>query len=97
HSITVYDQVEQDLSAAAVQVLGGARPVILPLFSPRSASIVARAARACGATAPLRLIGLSAAVLAAWDGPAPVAAVSVAEPTAGAMAAEILAQSGAAS
>ena len=89
-SIVAYDQIEQPLSAPARQVLGGARPVVLPLFSPRSAELLARKATACSPTAPLILIAMSAAVLAAWDGPPGKECVSVHAPTAQAMAREIL-------
>ena len=67
----LYDQVAQPLSAEARRLLDGDGPVILPLFSPRSAALVAAAAG--GARAPLCLASLSAAVDAAWTGPAPAA------------------------
>lgn len=40
----IYQQIAQELSADAVDILAGARPVILPLFSPRSAALVLKAA-----------------------------------------------------
>jgi len=89
-SIVTYDQNEQPLSVRAIELLRGARPVILPLFSPRSAALMARKASECSAAAPLILITMSAAVLAAWDGPAAAYSMSVHEPTAQAMAEEIL-------
>jgi len=44
-SAVVYAQQPQPLSPEAALVLGGAGPVILPLFSPRSAVLFARATR----------------------------------------------------
>ena len=65
----IYDQVETPLSGPARSLLAGAAPVILPLFSPRSARLVGDAARA--ARAPLAIVALSAAVEQAWTGPGP--------------------------
>ena len=89
-SVITYDQIEIPLSARAVDILRGARPVVLPLFSPRSAELMARKSSECSATAPLILIAMSAAVLAAWDGPVAAVSGSVHEPTAPAMAEETL-------
>ena len=89
-SIVTYDQIEQALSAEAIEILRGERPVILPLFSPRSAELMARKSSECSAAAPLILITMSAAVLAAWDGPVAAHSMSVNEPTAQAMAEETL-------
>lgn len=61
----VYDQVPQALTDAARDLLVGAAPVLLPLFSPRSARLVAQAAGR--ARAPLWLAPISAAADAAWD------------------------------
>ncbi len=41
--IAVYDQIAQPLSAAAQAALAGARRLILPLFSPRSAALLSDA------------------------------------------------------
>ncbi|MGR3341867.1 MAG: uroporphyrinogen-III synthase [Paracoccaceae bacterium] len=89
-SIITYNQIELPLSARAIEVLRGARPVVLPLFSPRSAELMARKSSECSAAAPLILIAMSAAVLAAWDGPVAAYSMSVDEPTAQAMAEETL-------
>ena len=62
--IVVYDQQALTLSAEAVAVLAGAAPVVLPLFSPRSAALAATAAVG---TAPLWIVPISAAAGAAWD------------------------------
>lgn len=67
-SVVVYDQTALPLTAAAAQVLAGDAPVILPLFSPRSARLAA--AEVAGARAPLWLAPISIAADAAFDGPA---------------------------
>lgn len=63
----VYAQIPQELSAGAQDLLAGLAPVLLPLFSPRSAVLMAEAA--ADATAPLYVAAMSAAVEAAWTGP----------------------------
>lgn len=73
--MVVYDQVAQTLNAQAVQVLAGAGPVILPLFSPRSARLLA--AQAMGARAELWLAPISRAASDDW-GPLPVSRRAVA-------------------
>lgn len=65
--MVVYDQVSQPLNAEAAALLAGQGPVILPLFSPRSAALLADAAG--GAAAPLWLAAISRKVLEAWPGP----------------------------
>lgn len=68
-SIPVYDQEERELDAGARALLAGAGRVLLPLFSPRSARLVARQAR--GARARLAIAAISAAAAeAARDLPA---------------------------
>ncbi|WP_368185630.1 uroporphyrinogen-III synthase [Aestuariibius sp. HNIBRBA575] len=57
--IIAYRQIEQELSPQAIQALGGERPVILPLFSPRSAHILSKAGPFA---APLSIIAMSEAV-----------------------------------
>ncbi len=42
-SVSVYQQIPQPLSAEALETLREEGPVILPLFSPRSATLLARA------------------------------------------------------
>lgn len=66
--MVVYDQVVVPLTAAAEALLRGEAPVILPLFSPRSARLLALAARE--ATAPLWIAPISEAASLAWDAPA---------------------------
>lgn len=60
--VVVYDQREQPFSGAASAVLAGPVPVLLPLFSPRSARLAEKAAR--GATAPLLIAAISPAAAA---------------------------------
>ncbi|SMO79535.1 uroporphyrinogen-III synthase [Paracoccus laeviglucosivorans] len=62
--VVVYDQLPQPLSAQAVDLLSGSEAVILPLFSPRSARLLADAAR--DARGPLWLAPISAAARDAW-------------------------------
>lgn len=60
----IYDQTDRSPSEAARAVLAGERPVILPLFSPRSAR---RAVAAFGdANAPLWPVAISKATAEAW-------------------------------
>lgn len=65
----LYRQQEQPLTDRAQAQLMGSAPVLLPLFSPRSAALVGAAAHK--ARAPLWLATLSPAVAQGWDGPRP--------------------------
>ncbi|WP_212522942.1 uroporphyrinogen-III synthase [Actibacterium sp. MT2.3-13A] len=65
----IYDQIPQELSLKARDLLRAEGPVLLPLFSPRSATLAGQAV--AGARAPLALAAMSAAVAGAWRGPAP--------------------------
>ncbi|MBU3028597.1 uroporphyrinogen-III synthase [Paracoccus marinaquae] len=65
--MVVYDQLPLPLNARALELLAGAAPVILPLFSPRSARLLA--VEAAGSAAPVWLAAISGAALAAWQGP----------------------------
>ncbi len=65
----VYEQIPLPLTHAAHSCLHDRFPVILPLFSPRSAELAGKAALT--AVAPLTVIALSQAVFEAWEGPAP--------------------------
>lgn len=68
-----YAQEERALTPEARAALNGTRPVVLPLFSPRTARILADQAR--GATAPLTVVAMSQAVAQAQDlDPSPVVA-----------------------
>ncbi|MDO5613369.1 MAG: uroporphyrinogen-III synthase [Paracoccus sp. (in: a-proteobacteria)] len=66
--VVVYDQVPQAPPPQALDLLAGQAPVILPLFSPRSARLAAD--MAAGARAPLWIAPISEAARAAWQGPA---------------------------
>lgn len=85
--ITVYDQIERQLSAAARAALAGPAPVIAPLFSPRSARIFARAA--AGAAAPIWLAAMSPAVADAAAALAPARLAVADRPEAGAVLAAV--------
>jgi uroporphyrinogen-III synthase len=65
-SVIAYDQFPRPLTPEARAVLDRTAPVVLPLFSPRSARLLAAEVR--GATAPLHLIAISANAAAAWEG-----------------------------
>lgn len=66
--VVVYDQRPAALTDQARALLAGRAPVILPLFSPRSARLLAE--QAWRAAAPLWLAAISATTDAAWDAPA---------------------------
>lgn len=83
--MVVYDQLPQDLTPAARAVLDRAGPVILPLFSPRSARVLA--AQAARARAALWLAPISPAAAAAWDAPFARVAVALAPDAGGVQAA----------
>ena len=65
--MVVYDQQAQAPTPQALKLLAGAGPVILPLFSPRTARLAAAMAR--DARAPLWVAPISAAGAAAFDAP----------------------------
>lgn len=68
-STVLYDQVAVDLTEAARALLQRHDPVVLPIFSPRSADLLSGACK--NARTPLRIAALSPAVADAWHGPAP--------------------------
>ncbi len=78
-SVTVYDQIAAPLSEEARDLLSGTRSVVAPVFSPRSAILLA----AHSITAPLEICAISAAVAQAWTGPGRVRVAD--HPTAEAM------------
>jgi uroporphyrinogen-III synthase len=81
----IYAQDEQPLSAAAQSVLRRTDPVLVPLFSPRTASIFAQELFRTARVSPLFIAAISAEVAAKID--LPDAKIRVAEnPDAGAMA-----------
>lgn len=65
--MVVYDQIGQPLSARAQQWLAEGRPVLVPLFSPRSARLISAQLR--GAAAPLWPVAISPAAMAQWSAP----------------------------
>lgn len=102
--VVIYDQIACDPGPEVAALLQGRAPVVLPLFSPRSARLVAKAA--AGVSAPLHLVALSRAVADAWATelragreakgdaapPDPVRSLHIAaRPDAGAMCAAVLA------
>lgn len=88
-STVIYDQRATPLSESARALFGQERDLLLPLFSPRSATLVADEAAAQGGPARLHLVSISAAVDAAWEAPAPVSRCHAAAPRADAMIEEI--------
>ncbi|MBW7057110.1 uroporphyrinogen-III synthase [Paracoccus bogoriensis] len=66
--VVVYDQLPQPLTPQALELLSRPAPVVLPLFSPRSARLLAQAV--AGAVAPLWVVAISDAALAAFGAPA---------------------------
>lgn len=84
--VLLYDQVAQPLSRAAQQALAANSPIILPLFSPRTAKL---AATAFGQSAPVDVIAISQATAQAWPEPSGVEVVDA--PTAAAMCAAVVA------
>ncbi|MFV0293111.1 MAG: uroporphyrinogen-III synthase [Paracoccus sp. (in: a-proteobacteria)] len=69
--LVVYDQVVQELNSAAWDVLAGSRGVILPLFSPRSATLLSNALTQAGmVSAPIAAVAISARADKAYSGPA---------------------------
>jgi uroporphyrinogen-III synthase len=84
--VTVYVQEPQGLSDAAKVWLADTRPVIAPLFSPRTATLFSTAAT--NARAPLWLVSMSPAVDSAATCPAALRRTA-ARPDAAAMLAEV--------
>jgi len=66
--VMVYDQVPQPLSALARAALMGTRPVIVPVYSPRSSRLLSKVAK--GTRAPIWLVAISDAASEAWTAPA---------------------------
>jgi len=62
--VVVYDQRALPLSPAALAAAAGSAPLVVPLFSPRTAALAAAGLR--GAAAPLRAAAISPAVAEAW-------------------------------
>lgn len=83
-SVIVYRQKPQSLTAEATALLQGDTPVILPVFSPRSARLLVAEIRRINGHAPLWLAALSPAVAQAFDLPAELIQIA-AQPDASAM------------
>jgi len=62
----IYDQTEIPVGPEGRDVLTGRTPVVLPLYSPRSARLAARAILHVSATAPLHPVAISPAAAEAW-------------------------------
>ncbi|MFV0410131.1 MAG: uroporphyrinogen-III synthase [Paracoccus sp. (in: a-proteobacteria)] len=89
--IAVYDQIAQPLNEPARMALRGTRPLILPLLSPRSAALLSEALNAMpDIMAPIAVISISAAVDAAYQGPARLRQIAV-QPARAAMISQIAA------
>ena len=87
-SAITYRQKPQPLTAEAEAVLQSDTPVILPIFSPRSAHLLAAEIKRIGGKAPLWLAALSPAVAEAFD--LPIALIQIAaRPDAAAMLAAV--------
>ncbi|QBX33746.1 uroporphyrinogen-III synthase [Paracoccus liaowanqingii] len=85
--VVVYDQQPLPLTPQAHLLLAGPAPVIVPVFSPRSARLLGdMLPQPC---APLWRVAISAAAAAAWTGPAPARCTEAAQPSAAAMQAAI--------
>ena len=72
-----YDQLARPLTAPARAALAGVRPVMAPVFSPRSAALLADAAAA--ATAPLHPVAISPAAAREWRARRPQDPIRVAD------------------
>ncbi len=68
HEIIVYAQMAQRLTPAACQILAAEGPVILPLFSPRTATLFCAEVGKTAQMAPLMVAALSMAVVDALSG-----------------------------
>lgn len=83
HSAIVYEQHPAGLSPEAIALLGSDAPVVLPLFSPRSAALAAQAMTA--SRAALHLAAISRAAANDWTGPTPTSVAIAERPDAQAM------------
>ncbi|PTE22664.1 uroporphyrinogen-III synthase [Cereibacter changlensis] len=87
----VYDQRPQPLSDEALALLQGPEPVIAPLFSPRTAALLAGELRLRAPGAPLWVAALSPAVAAAAAPLQPARSQTAAHPDAASLIAAIVA------
>lgn len=89
-SFVVYEQSPRPWSVQERQVILAEPDLIVPLYSPRSASLAAKHLE--DFKGDLTLIGLSRACLDAWNGPKPVKTVCVEHPDGEAMKQAIASQ-----
>ncbi|SLN12297.1 uroporphyrinogen-III synthase [Aquimixticola soesokkakensis] len=78
HDVMCYRQIALDWPKEVTQRIKAAHPLVLPLFSARSAQLVS--ARMPDGV-PIALVSLSQSVDAAWRGPAPIARFVAGAPT----------------
>jgi len=88
-SCVCYQQDSCPLSPAAKGALASPAPVILPLFSPRSAAILSAELQGLLVKGEITLVAISQATLSAWGGPKPAHSVVVKTPDGQAMLQEI--------
>lgn len=86
----VYEQEPVNLSLKILAILQTNRPVILPLFSCRSAQLLSDQVKRANCSAPLIIVAISTAVLDAWCGPEPDEFYVASDPTGQAMVKEIM-------
>ncbi len=89
--VIVYDQISTPLNPEALALFRGSVPIVIPLFSPRSAELVSEQLKDNPGNAPIGLVAISANALEGWTGPDPDKVVVVDHPTGPEMAKEILA------
>jgi uroporphyrinogen-III synthase len=87
HEAVVYRQEAVPLTAEAVAAIESDAPVVLPLYSPRSAQLVAQGVKRVGSH--VRVIAMSGAVAEAWASNTGGGAEVCSEPTGAAMRARI--------
>lgn len=66
-SLIVYRQVEQSLSQGALDAIDSDIPVVLPVFSPRSAALLSGALLNVPNRENITVVAMSSSVAAAWD------------------------------
>ena len=69
--LTTYRQGQLSLSKTAISLIRGEKSVLVPLFSPRSSALMGQEFTKYGVTSRFGVIGMSANVVEAWEGPEP--------------------------
>lgn len=87
----IYDQLAQPLPAEGRSALAGRDPVVVPLYSPRSARLAAQAVAQVAVTADLHPVAISPAAAAAWTDSRPELPRISARPDGAAMLQAVLA------